>query len=141
MGRNSVMHKEKRLMSPKTAIQVTDEEMAIYRATARHREEQERQEQERRAREAWEVAQRAAVLLKSRFDVQRVILFGSLARRDLFHQRSDIDLAVEGITSRDFWRAWSALDTLGREFEIDLVDVETASLSLRSEIEQEGVEL
>jgi len=141
MGRNSVMHKEKRLMSPKTAIQVTDEEMAIYRATARHREEQERQEQERRAREAWEVAQRAAVLLKSRFDVQRVILFGSLARRDLFHQRSDIDLAVEGITSRDFWRAWSALDTLDREWEIDLVDVETASLSLRSEIEREGVEL
>jgi predicted nucleotidyltransferase len=141
MGRNSVMHREKRLVSPKTAIQVTDEEMAIYRATARHREEQERQEQERRAREAWEVAQRAAVLLKSRFDVQRVILFGSLARRDLFHQRSDIDLAVEGITSRDFWRAWSALDTLGREWEIDLVGVETASLSLRSTIEREGVEL
>jgi predicted nucleotidyltransferase len=141
MGRNSVMHREKRLVSPKTASQITDEEMAIYRATARHREEQERQEQERRAREAWEVAQRAAVLLKSRFDVQRVILFGSLARRDLFHQRSDIDLAVEGITSRDFWRAWSALDTLGREWEIDLVDVETASLSLRSTIEREGVEL
>ena len=141
MGRNSVVHRKKRLVSPKTAIQVTDEEMAIYRATARHREEQERQEQERRAREAWEVAQRAAVLLKSRFDVQRVILFGSLARRDRFHQRSDIDLAVEGIEGRDFWRAWSALDTLGREWEIDLVDVETAPLSLRSEIEREGVEL
>jgi hypothetical protein len=68
-------------VSPKTAIQVTDEEMAIYRATARHREEQERQEQERRAREAWEVAQRAAVLLKSRFDVQRVILFGGPGAR------------------------------------------------------------
>jgi predicted nucleotidyltransferase len=141
MGRNSVVHREKRPVSPKTAIQVTDEEMAIYRATAQHQEEQERHEQERRAREAREVAQRAAVLLKSRFDVQRVILFGSLARRDLFHQRSDIDLAVEGIKGRDFWRAWSALDTLGLEWEIDLVDVETASLSLRSTIEREGVEL
>jgi len=125
----------------KTAAQVTDKEMAVYRATARQREEQERREQAQRARRARTLAQQAAALLKERFDARRVVLFGSLARRDFFHRRSDVDLAVEGIKSQDFWRAWSALDTLGCEFEIDLVDVETASPSLRQQIEREGVEL
>lgn len=126
----------------KTAAQVTDEEMAVYRAGARRREEQERRQQAQRAHQrAWMLAQRAAVLLKERFGARRVVLFGSLARRDLFHHRSDIDLAVEGIRSQDFWQAWSALDTLGSEFEIDLVDIETASPTLRLEIEREGMRL
>jgi predicted nucleotidyltransferase len=125
----------------KTAAQVTDKEMAVYRATARQREKQERQAQVQRARRAWTLAQQAAALLKERFDARRVVLLGSLARGDFFHWRSDVDLAVEGIKSQDFWRAWGALDTLGCEFEINLVDVKTASPSLRLEIEQEGVEL
>ena len=125
----------------KTAAQVTDKEMAVYRATARQREDQERKAQAQRAQRAWTLAQQAAALLKERFDARRVVLFGSLARRDFFHQRSDVDLAVEGIKSQDFWRAWSVLDTLGCEFEIDLVDVETASSALRLQIEREGVEL
>lgn len=129
------------MVMAKTAAQVTDEEMAVYRAGARRREEQERRQQAQRAQRAWMLAQRAAVLLKERFGARRVVLFGSLARRDLFHHRSDIDLAVEGIRSQDFWQAWSVLDTLGSEFEIDLMDIETASPTLRLEIEREGVRL
>lgn len=115
----------------KTAAQVTDKEMAVYRATARQREEQERQVQAQRVQRSWALAQRAAALLKDQFNARRVILFGSLARHDFFHRRSDVDLAVEGIKSQDFWQAWSALDTLGCDFEINLVDVETALPSLR----------
>jgi len=115
--------------------------MLVYRATARQREAQERQEQAQRAQRALASAQQAAALLKSQFGAQRVILFGSLARRGLFHQRSDVDLAVEGIDSSRFWRAWAALDALGREFEINLVDIETALPALRQEIEREGMEL
>ena len=125
----------------KTAIQITDEEMAVYRATARQREAQERQALLLRAQRARTLAQQAAQLLKEQFGVRQVILFGSLARGDFFHQRSDIDLAVDGLKSHDFWRAWSAVDKLGREFEIDLVDFTMASSKLRLRIEQEGVEL
>jgi predicted nucleotidyltransferase len=124
----------------KTAVQVTGEDMVVYRATARRREEQEHQELERRTQSAWMLAQRAAALLKGRFGAKRVILFGSLARSDFFHRRSDVDLAVEGIKSQDFWRAWSALDALGCEFDIDLVDIGGASPLLRGQIE-EGIEL
>jgi predicted nucleotidyltransferase len=125
----------------KTAIQITDSDMAIYRATARRREEQKRQEHLQRGQRAQVVAQQATRLLKEQFEARRVILFGSLARRDYFHPRSDIDLAVEGIRPQDFWRAWGTLDTLGTEFEIDLIDLDSTSATLRLEIEREGVEL
>jgi predicted nucleotidyltransferase len=123
----------------RTASQVTDEEMAVYRATARQRAEQARQEREQCAQRARIVAHQAAALLKEQFGAQKVVLYGSLARQDFFHQRSDIDLAVQGIRNQDFWRAWAALDILGSEFEIDLVDVEAASPALRLQIEQ-GIE-
>ena len=125
----------------KTAIDITDQDMVVYRATARQQAAQEAQECIRRAQRAWDVAPQAAQQLKTRFGATQVILFGSLARQDSFHRRSDIDLVVEGIKSQDFWRAWSALDELGTEFEIDLIDLETASSALRQEIEREGIKL
>ena len=125
----------------KTAIQVTAEDMVRYRAAARRRAEQERQMHLRRAEQARGVARDAARLLKEKFGARRVILFGSLARDDHFHRRSDIDLAVAGVSPQDFWRAWSALDSLGPEFEIDLIDIETTPAALCRQIEQEGVEI
>lgn len=120
----------------KTASQVTDKEMAIYRFTARQREEQEHREQLQRTQRARNLARQAAKLLKEQFGAGKVILFGSLARSDFFHRRSDVDLAVDGIKSQDFWRAWCALDALGVEFEIDLVDIAMAAPTLRLEIER-----
>jgi predicted nucleotidyltransferase len=125
----------------KTADLVTDEEMAVYRATARRQRMRERQELRKRAERAKIVAQRAARLLKDKAGARRVILFGSLARGELFHQRSDVDLAVEGIKSQDFWYAWAELDNLNSEFEIDLVHVETAPPNLLLTLEREGVDL
>jgi predicted nucleotidyltransferase len=125
----------------RTATQITDEDMVVYRTTARQREAQARQEQEQRAQRARIVAHEAAALLKERFGARDVVLYGSLARQDFFHQRSDIDLAVRGIRSQDFWRAWAALDLLSSEFDFDLVDAEAGSLAFRSQIEQEGIEL
>lgn len=132
---------ERNKIMAKTAAQVTEEEMLAYRATAQQREDQERQEQMLRIQRALSLAQEAAKLLRKDFKARQVILFGSLARRDFFHKRSDIDLVVTGVKSQDFWRAWSALDRLGSEFEIDLIDLETASPRLRSIIKQEGIEL
>ncbi len=115
--------------------------MALYRATARRQAKQERQAQLQRAERARGAAYESARLLKEKFGARRVILFGSLARSDYFHLRSDIDLAVEGVSPQNFWRAWAALDTVAPEFEFDLIDIETAPAALRQQIEQEGVEI
>lgn len=125
----------------RTALDITDEDMAVYRAKARRLQAEEQQRLLERAQHAYDIAQKAAQLLKDQFGAKRVVLFGSLARNDVFHQRSDIDLAVTSIEEGLFWRAWSALDTLESKVEIDLVDLETAPPKLQQRIEQEGVEL
>jgi predicted nucleotidyltransferase len=83
----------------------------------------------------------AAGMLKAQFGVRRVILFGSLAHTSWFSRESDVDLAIEGLTSDVYWRAWRAVEDIIADREVDLVEIETAKDSLRGAIERHGIEL
>lgn len=121
-------------------MQITPDQMEIYKRTARERQTQDEQEMLARRQTAWAVARQAARMLKEKFGARRVIAFGSLAHGAWFHARSDIDLAAEGIAPDSFFRSWAALDHLESAFEIDLVRYESAPARLRKSID-EGVEL
>jgi predicted nucleotidyltransferase len=97
---------------------------------------------ERRARERLlECIREAAVVLKSRFHARRVVLFGSLAHAAWFTPDSDVDLAVEGLSSDDYWRAWRAVEDIIGDRQVDLVEIETVGESLKRSIQRHGVEL
>ena len=81
----------------------------------------------------------AAALLRRRFAVRRVILFGSLADGDWFSADSDIDVAVEGLAPGDYWEAWRLLESVIGERPVDLVEIESAGESLRRMIERTGM--
>ena len=83
----------------------------------------------------------AAGMLKAQFGVRRVILFGSLAHTTWFPRESDVDLAIEGLACDDYWRAWRAVEDVVADREVDLIEIETATDSLRGAIERHGVEL
>ncbi len=85
--------------------------------------------------EALASAQACAELLKSRFGARQVILFGSLVGQGPWHERSDIDLAVEGLAPADYFRALSACwELLPQEVNLDLVPMEDARPELRARI-------
>ena len=91
--------------------------------------ESERPEQARKTAEA------CVRLLQERFGARRVILFGSLAVGGIWHERSDIDLAVEGVAPEEFLAAYSACrDVLPPGLEIDLIPLERAYPELRARI-------
>ncbi|MBK7893553.1 MAG: nucleotidyltransferase domain-containing protein [Anaerolineaceae bacterium] len=126
-----------------TALELSREEWQPYIEAARKRlvspnlslAEQERREQLlTRVREA-------ARQLKFQFNVQRVILFGSLAGTDWFIPDSDVDLAVEGLTADNFWHAWRIVEDVIGDRPVDLVEIETASEALRNAIQKYGLEL
>jgi len=95
-------------------------------------------EGDRRA-QALQAAQGCMALLKERFGARRVILFGSLAGKGAWHDRSDIDLAVEGLPPEAFFRAYTACGALlPPGLELDLVPLESASPELRARILGEG---
>jgi predicted nucleotidyltransferase len=83
----------------------------------------------------------AATLLKGEFGARRVLLFGSLAHRAWFTPDSDVDLAVEGVSSSDYWRAWRAAEECISDRQVDLIDLADASDSLKRAIQRYGVEL
>lgn len=84
---------------------------------------------------ALEAAEACARLLKDRFGARRVILFGSVAGQGPWHERSDIDLAVEGLAPDEFFAAYSACrDALPPDLELDLVPLEKAYPEMRARI-------
>jgi uncharacterized protein len=119
----------------------TEEQMSVYRASAQRRWQEKRDRLYQRQRLGLAVAQQASDLLKQRFHVQKVVLFGSMGNPDRVHDRSDVDLAVWGLDPKDFFRAVGQLQALHPEIPVDLVAAESASPRLIGEIETAGVVL
>ena len=69
----------------------------------------------------------------------RVRLFGSLASGD-YTGRSDVDLAVEGLASEEYFEALADLMELF-DAPVDLVRLENARPSLRDRVAAEGLVL
>jgi predicted nucleotidyltransferase len=122
-------------------LNIFPEQMAEYRATHKKRQEAARQKLDEGFDRAWKTARRGAEILRSEFQVDRVVVFGSLTNRELFHLRSDIDLAVWRLPDKDYLRALGLLLDLSPEFSVDLVPFKDATESLRQVIESEGVVL
>ena len=120
-------------------MQVSKQKMAVYKATADRRWQQEQQKLSSSFRHKWLIAEKAAEMLKKEFGVQQVAVFGSITQKALYHLRSDLDIAVWGLDEKKFHRAVAKLLQLEPSHRIDLVRIEDARDSLRSVIDQEGV--
>jgi len=83
----------------------------------------------------------AAAVLKHRFGVRQVFLIGSLAHEGWFMPDSDVDIAVEGLRSEDYWQAWRVVEEIIEERPVDLIDLETAGESLQQAVRRYGVVL
>jgi predicted nucleotidyltransferase len=124
-----------------TTFNLTPEKLAVYRATAQRRREQEQSELDHRREQAWAAARQAARLLKARFNATRVVVFGSLARESGFTRWSDVDVAAWGIAPEDTFRAIGAILDMDTEIAVNLVDVNTCRTSLLEVIEQDGIDI
>ena len=86
------------------------------------------------------VAQVCAQRLVCDFGVSKVYLFGSLLDDELVHDRSDIDLAVEGLEGKLYFKAlrdvWRLLPV---GVELDLVLLDRAWPGMAERVRTEGV--
>lgn len=90
---------------------------------------------------AWDVARRAARILREKYGATRIRVFGSILHPERFHAGSDIDLAVEGVTVTDYWDAVAEVFLLDEAIKVDLVDPDSCSPAVWSIVEEEGVDL
>ena len=77
---------------------LTPEQIEVYAATLRTRSAETARRRRKRREQAWQVAREAAQVLRARFGVTGVWVFGSLPEGDHFTERSDIDMAATGLT-------------------------------------------
>jgi len=117
---------------------ISPDNMAAYRRTAHERMRRAAVAQTTRRHRALSAANRAARILKERFGADRVFLFGSLARDGVFDERSDIDIAVEGLDEAQYFRALATLLDIDPAIDVDLVMMETAPESMVERIRSEG---
>lgn len=90
--------------------------------------------------EAYKIAQKCAQLLKDQFKVDNVYIFGSVVGDGTWHKRSDIDIAVEGLPSQDYFEALNAVDKiLPAGLELDLVTLESATERLKERVKFEDI--
>ena len=127
----------------KKAAETPAEKYAPYIAGLVARDRRRRRRLKERAAQAFEVARQAADLLRRHYPVTRVRLFGSTLRPERFHERSDIDLAVDGLPSKDYLRAWALLNgtELKSGFEIDLVAQDECLPYIWKAVEREGIDI
>jgi uncharacterized protein len=122
----------------KTALDLTPEGLQRYNPAKRIDSKQV----EERWAETWELVPQFASILKEQFGATQVVVFGSLTDKNRYTPWSDIDLAVWGITPRQFfYRAFGILNEVSSEFKVNLVDPtnRTCRLSVKQAIEQTGV--
>jgi predicted nucleotidyltransferase len=125
----------------KTALSLTPKEIAAYRRAASQVKPKRRATVKARHTRAWQIARKAARILKTEFGVEKLMVFGSLVHPALFHERSDVDLAVWGLVGRAYYRAVSVLLDIEPSISVDLIAFEDARPALREVILRDGREL
>lgn len=117
---------------------ISAEKMARYRAAARQREETRQRQVQVRFDRAWQTARLGAKLLREKYAIPQVWVFGSLLRPERFYERSDIDLAVWELEDQNWLQAIGDLFEIDADFSIDLVELKFTTESLRQRVLEEG---
>jgi len=121
---------------------ISDSEMEKYIEGWRRRADQARRRMEEQAREAFTAAKHLAGKLAAEPGVKRVWLYGSLAGYFKgyrhFGEDSDIDLAVEGLSPKEYFPVLARLNrNLARN--VDLIDLDACPAALRQAVQERGI--
>ena len=125
-----------------TALEMKPDERRKYNPLKnRSVQTAEKQYLKERRGKAMKVAEEAATLLKTEYNAEKIVVFGSLATENFFSEWSDIDLAVWGIPSEKYYSAVAAVTGLSPDFKVDLVEAKNCRNSVKESIDREGIEI
>lgn len=113
--------------------------MTDFLQMRKHLLELEELERQKYYKSAWEKARAVAAMLKHKYRVDKVYVYGSLAW-GWFQKQSDIDLFLIGFKG-DYWKALGDAEDISSPIEISLVCTEDAFDSLQKKVLERGIEL
>ena len=92
-----------------------------------------------RLHRAWQTAYEVATHLYAQFDTIQVVVFGSLTEPMWFTNKSDIDIAVSGLSREEYDKAWTMVFDFKSEFKIDCVNFDTSEGLFRERIKHQAI--
>lgn len=107
--------------------------IAAYKRSWERTWRREKALQEKRRAEALKIAEGLKEILVQEFNVRRVILFGSALKKHGFDMDSDIDIAVEGLAKKSWFKAVARL-MMQSPFPVDLKPMEDVRESIKKGI-------
>ena len=124
---------------PRTAKELSPEELKQYHLRLNQHFQNRDPVDEALLCRAWQIACQVAVMLYENFGATQVAVFGSLAERDWFSKQSDIDIAVWGLPSNNYFSAVAETIGFSREFKIDLVRFESCKSAFRKRVQSQAI--
>ena len=111
---------------------------------AARRSYRERQHAHRHAlRKRWTAAKSDADAIvagiRERWNPERIVVWGSLLRPELFTEYSDIDIAVEGVNDMEQWSEMERWALQQTEFSLDLIPLDKIHPEHRTRILNKGM--
>ena len=88
---------------------------------------------------AWDTAYQVATLLYEEFGATQVVVFGSLTEPIGFTNRSDIDIAVSGLSTDDYDKAWKIVMDFKSGFKIDFINFDASKGLFRDRIKYQAI--
>ena len=88
---------------------------------------------------AWDTAYQVATLLYEEFGATQVVVFGSLTEPMAFTDRSDIDIAVSGLSNDAYNKAYGKVVFFDAPFKIDFVNFDTSKGLFRERIKYQAI--
>lgn len=119
---------------------VIPEDVKKYVSGWKKRKRKKEARLKRNQEEAYAKAKQIADLLKNKYAIKKVILFGSTVTGKYWEQ-SDIDIAILGLDDRKYMDIIWEASQIALPFSLDIVPLESATKSLKRKIEREGVEI
>ena len=89
--------------------------------------------------QAWHTAHEVAALLYDEFNATQVFVFGSLTEPMAFTKRSDIDIAVSGLSNDAYDNAYGKVVYFEAPFKIDFVNFDTSNGLFRERMKQQAI--
>ncbi|MBO8129427.1 MAG: nucleotidyltransferase domain-containing protein [Peptococcaceae bacterium] len=115
------------------------DERAKYAEAWRLRAHDDHRRRRQLRREALLRAQKAAEVIKAKYRVKKVYLFGSTARGD-FWDHSDIDIAIEGLPDPGkYLSVFGDIWDIVYPYKVDLVCLEEVSARVKERVLSEGI--
>ena len=95
--------------------------------------------EESRLHQAWQTAYEVATLLYEEFGATQVSVFGSLTDPMAFTNRSDIDIAVSGLSNDAYDKAYGKVVYFDAPFKIDFVNFDTSKGLFRERMKHQAI--